>query len=250
MSTALDPAARWRMVYRRPQARLRLYCFPFAGAGASAYRYWPGMLPERVELRAVQLPGRQNRRMEPARASCRELVAELADVLGPELDAAPFAFFGHSMGALVAFELTRELRRRRGVLPVRLAVSGCAAPHVPMHRAPVHQLPEDRLVAEVRRLGGTPAAFLADPALRKLALPALRADLALCHSYAHQTEPPLDCPVSAFGGRTDPLVSATDLDAWQRHTRFPITVRRYSGGHFYLDRNLGTVVSALTQDLA
>ena len=143
----------------RPQARLRLFCFPYAGGGASIFRTWPDGLPADVEVCPVQLPGRGTRLMERPFTQLSPLVEALAQALLPLLDK-PFAFFGHSLGALVSFELARHLRRQYGVHPVRLFVSACRAPQIPHRDRPIHTLPEAEFLAELRRLNGTPAEVL------------------------------------------------------------------------------------------
>jgi medium-chain acyl-[acyl-carrier-protein] hydrolase len=220
-------------VLRRLEApRLRLFCLPYAGAGASAFRAWPGDLPEDVEVYALEPPGRERRVAEPPLAALAPLVASFADAVSPLLDL-QYALFGHSMGALTAFELTRELRRRGLPEPTHLVVSGFRAPHLP-HRAPeLYRLPEDALVAELRRLDGTPAEVLAHEELLALVLPALRADLTACETYVYTDAPPLTCSLSAWGGRLDADLAEDELSAWSCHTSGSFDVHLLDGGHSY-----------------
>src|SRR5262245_53644991 len=148
-------------------ADVRLFCFPYAGGGASVYRGWAGCLPGSVDVCPVQLPGREARFREPPFARIGPLVEALAASIRPWLDR-PFAFFGHSMGALIAFELSRRLQHEHGLQPVRLFVSGCAAPQVQTEREAIHALPADQFRQELRRLNGTPAAVLEDDELMEL----------------------------------------------------------------------------------
>jgi medium-chain acyl-[acyl-carrier-protein] hydrolase len=241
---------RWVIRFRpRPEATARLYGFPHAGAGAPAYRAWAGLLPAAVELRAVQPPGRQDRIREPAFTDLPGLVAALADALGPELGELPFAFFGHSMGALVAFELARELRRRGGPLPVLLGVSAWRGPQVPRALPPVSDLPDPELVAHVRRLGGMPEPVLEEPELLASVLPTLRADYRLCEGYRYRPSAPLDRPISVFGATADPLAGPAELEAWAAQTTRPLSVRVFPGRHFYLLDRLAEVVGAYASDL-
>ena len=185
--THLAPVARDPWLIRpevKPAARLRLFCFTYAGGGASIYRPWTRELPPELELCAVQLPGRENRLLEPAYTEMPALVEQLGTVLAPYLDR-PFAFFGHSMGALVAFEMARTVRRRYGRSALHLFVSGHAAPRIARRRPPVYQLPDAAFVDAIRELNGTPEEVLENADLMALVLPALRADLTVCETYRY-----------------------------------------------------------------
>jgi medium-chain acyl-[acyl-carrier-protein] hydrolase len=232
----------------RPEARLRLFCFSYAGGAASIYRPWTRELPTEIELCAIQLPGREGRLLEQPYSEMSTLAERLADVMERYLDL-PFAFFGHSMGALVSFEVARELRRRHGISPVHLFVSGHAAPQVARRRAPVHQLPDAAFVDAIRELNGTPEQVLQNAELMELVLPALRADLAVCESYRHTGAAPLACPISAFGGLADAEVRYDDLRAWQAHTRGQFRVRLFNGDHFYLREERSALVETICQSL-
>ncbi len=244
------PAPPWvARAQPRAGARLRLFCFPFAGGGASTYRGWPASLPAAIEVCPIQLPGRASRFHEPPFRRAGELVRAAADGLEPLMDR-PFALFGHSMGALVVFELARELRRRGRRGPVLLAVSGHHAPQRPDPEPPISQLPDDEFVAALReRYDGIPAEVLAEPELLELVLPALRADVMVLESYVHRPEAPLECPISCFGGEGDRQVSLADLEAWGEMTRDSCRVRRFPGGHFFLDSAAASLLEALGQDL-
>jgi medium-chain acyl-[acyl-carrier-protein] hydrolase len=229
--------------------RLRLFCFPYAGGAAGVYRSWPDDLPSDVEVCAVRLPGREARLSERPFETAERLVAEAADALAPLLDA-PFAFFGHSMGALVAFELARELRRRGGPEPVRLVVSGARAPHRPNPDPPVRHLPDREFLEEVRvRYDGIPGAVLAHQELLDLLTPCLRADFTLVETYSYSVEAPLACPISCFGGHGDVRVSPEDLDAWGAQTSATFSLRMFEGGHFFLQSAEARVRQAVREEL-
>jgi medium-chain acyl-[acyl-carrier-protein] hydrolase len=232
----------------RPTARIRLFCFTYAGGGASIYRPWTRELPPEVELCAIQLPGRESRLLEEPYAEMTALVDQLSAALDPYLDL-PFAFFGHSMGALVAFEMAREIRGRRGLSPVHLFVSGHAAPQIRRRRAPVHQLPDAAFVEAIRRLNGTPEQVLENAELMAIVLPALRADLALCETYTYVSAAPLSCPISAFGGLADSEVGYDDLRAWQAETTGPFRLRLFPGDHFYLRDERTALLDSIGQTL-
>lgn len=233
-----------------PRARLRLFCFPYAGGGAAVYRGWsaPALLPPEVHLCPVHLPGRGNRFSEPLRTELAPLTERLAEDLAPYLDT-PFAFFGHSMGALIAYELTRLLRREGLPLPEHLCVSGRRAPQLPSDKRPLHDLPEEEFKEELRSLDGTPEEILEHPELMDLFTPILRADFSVCETYRYAEEEPLDIPISAFGGLEDPDVGRDHLLAWRAHTRGPFRVRMLAGGHFFLNPSREALVRAVAEDL-
>ena len=217
-----------------PETCFRLFCFPYAGGGASIYHDWPERLPSDIEVCAIQLPGRENRFGEPPFANLSSLVDALADVLYPNLDF-PFAFFGHSLGSLISFELTRRLRRQKAPCPLQLFVSGCRAPQLPNPDPPIHQLPDAEFIEELRCLNGTPKAVLDNPELMELLLPLLRSDIGIYETYVYDHEAPLDCPIFAFGGLEDKEVSREELAAWHDQTRSRFNIQMFPGDHFFLN---------------
>jgi len=220
-----------------PETRLRLFCFPYAGAGALIFRSWPEGLPTDVEVCPIQFPGRGARLMERPFTHLSSLVAALAEALRPLLDE-PFAFFGHSLGALVGFELARRVRRQYGVHPVRLIVSAGRAPQIPHRGTPIHTLPEKEFLAELRRLNGTPNELLDHQELMEIVLPLLRADFSLFETYEYSPEPPLNCPISAYGGLQDHRVKDSDLEAWRKQTSASFSLQMLPGDHFFLNQPL------------
>jgi medium-chain acyl-[acyl-carrier-protein] hydrolase len=227
---------------------VRLVCLPFAGGGAGAFRTWADALPLTVEVCAVQPPGRETRFREPPYARLAPLVAALADVLPPLFDV-PVVLYGHSLGALAAFELARELRRRGGPVPAQLIVSGRVAPDVPPRPRPLHTLPGAEFRAELRRLNGTPAAVLDNDELMAAFLPVLRADFAAHETYEYREEPPLDCPILAVTGAADTLAPPDQLDGWRRHTRAAFEARVLPGDHFFLQTQRAALLQLLTRVL-
>jgi medium-chain acyl-[acyl-carrier-protein] hydrolase len=244
------PASRW-LAYREvnPRARLRLFCFPYAGGGASAYRGWAAALPADVEVCPVQLPARESRLREAAFARPEPLIAALAEALESHLDL-PFAFFGHSMGAMISFELTRELRRRGGPQPLHVFVSARRAPQVPPREEPIHDLPEPEFLARLRELNGTPEEVLQHAELMRLLMPVLRADFAINETYVYRPEAPLDMGISAFGGLGDVEVTREDLALWGEHSRGPFRLRMLPGDHFFLHSGRDLITESVARDLA
>ncbi|HEX8719944.1 MAG TPA: thioesterase II family protein [Pyrinomonadaceae bacterium] len=228
---------------------VRLFCFPYAGGGAAIYRSWGGILPKPVEVCAAQLPGRGTRMREPAVSDLGALVRALADALENDLDR-PFAFFGHSMGALICFELARHLRERGAPQPVHLFVSGRRAPQLPSTQRVIHDLPEPEFVEELRRLQGTPPEVLEHPELMQLLSPLLRADFSLAETYAYAPGPPLDCPVSAFGGLQDEEVGREELEGWKEQTTGRFKLRMMPGNHFFLDEGRQPLLRSIAEDIS
>lgn len=185
---------------------------------------------------------------EPAHQRIGPLIAELIETLPPDLDR-PFAIFGHSFGALVAFELTRALRQVGLPSPKLLIVSGRVAPQLPLRRRPIHALPDAEFRDELRRLDGTPRAVLDHQELMGLYTPIIRADLAVNESYDYRDEPPLDIPLLALGGLDDTLVSRDDLAAWSAQTRNRFECLSFPGGHFFLQSSTPDLLATLTRAL-
>lgn len=230
-----------------PEADLRLFCFAYAGGGASIFRTWAGGLPSGIEVCAVQLPGHESRIREPAHRRIRPLVEALAQAIEPELDR-PFAFFGHSMGALVAFELARELRRTGRPQPAALSLAAFRAPQMPNPNIRIHHLP-DEMFTVVLRSEGVPETVLQNAELMAALLPTLRADFELCDTYEYTPQARLTCPISIFGGLDDVRVGSGDLDGWQLHTSGPSSVALLPGSHFFLHSAQDALLAAIGQDL-
>jgi surfactin synthase thioesterase subunit len=249
---AASPLANPWIAHARPrsEARLRLFCFPYAGGNASIYRGWGQRLPAEVDVLPVELPGRASRFREPPCRRVAEVVEKAAAALRPLCDR-PFAFFGHSMGAIIAFELARWQRRRSMAGPAMLFVSARRAPHLPDEEPPIHALPEPQMLERLRELNGTPEEALSHPELMQMLLPLLRADFELIETYACAPEEPLACPMEALGGLADTEVEREDLEAWRQHTSGPFGLRLFAGDHFFLNHEpaRGQLLGALAQSL-
>ena len=176
------------------------------------------------------------------------LVQAVAPEIEPYLDK-PFAFFGHSMGAMIAFELARYFRRERGLLPSQLLISGRRAPHLPRTEKDLSSLSDPDFLDSLRELNGTPKEVLENRELMQLMSTLLRADFAVCQRYTYRHEPPLACPIMAFGGLSDREVSRKQLDAWREHTSASFALRMLPGDHFFLNSDQGTLLTLLSQDL-
>lgn len=231
-----------------PQAKLRLFCFAYAGSSASIFRLWSDSLPTTIEVCPIELPGRGSRLRLAPFTRLDTLVSAIAQALLPYLDK-PFAFFGHSMGGLISFELARLLRTEHGLVPFHLFISGRRAPQIPALSPPIHALPEPAFLEELRLLDGTPKAVLENAELMQLLLPTLRADFAVIETYVYAAEPALDCPITAFGGLQDSSVSCDDLEAWREQTSASFSRQMFPGNHFFLHSAQPLLLMNLSQEL-
>ncbi|MGI5230234.1 thioesterase II family protein [Actinoallomurus sp. CA-142502] len=241
MTAASSGTARWLVRRRwRPDASVGLYCFAHAGGSLGEYLRWSDDLPG-LQLWGVHLPGRTSRSGEPPFTR----MAPLVEALVTEIRfARPFVFFGHSLGALVAFEVARELRRRDREQPVRLVLSSCPAPPIARAGLPLHALPDAGLLAEIeRRWGALSAELRTDPDLLAHTLACHRADLELLETYRYRPGEPLDVPITALAGTGE--TSAARVRGWAAHTRAPLTVRLLPGGHFYFRERRDEALRAL-----
>jgi medium-chain acyl-[acyl-carrier-protein] hydrolase len=226
--------------YRRtaPDCRIRLFCFAFAGGGASVFRSWS---LRHVDICPIQLPGRENRLKEPLISRMESLVSALVPALSRH-NGLPHAFFGHSLGGFIAYEMAQRLGGKA------LLVSGCPAPHVPRTARPIHQLPEAEFLEAVKAFDGIPPTIVENPDLLSFFAPVLRADLTLYETYRPAGLKRLPVRVVAFSGEDDPRVTPQQIDAWRdsssdfRHHFLP-------GGHFFLRESEALVLSAIEREL-
>ena len=225
---------RWLAYYRQlPESRVRLFCLPYAGGGASAYRSWQGIMPADVEVCPVQPPGREQRIREAAISSIERLIEAIDAALGPMLDR-PFVLFGYSMGATVAFEWAHRLRMEHGTEPQLLIVAARAAPQLPPTEPRMYDLPDDEFKERLRDLSGTRDGVLENEELMELVLPLLRADFEIHDTYRPTTRPPLTCPIVVFGGREDDTVPEESLRLWSAVSDGPFDLHLLPGDHFGL----------------
>lgn len=238
------------IVRHRPliQPSLRLFCFPYAGAGSSIFRTWGKQFPSDIEICAIQLPGREKRIREPLIENVSSLVENLIPALLPYLDR-PFAFFGHSLGALICFELSRQLRQQNAPTPSHLFVSARHAPHIPNQNKPIHQLPDIEFIEALRCYNGTPQSVLENAELMSMLIEILRADLKINETYIYNQTKPFDFPISAFGGLKDNLVNIQALQSWSDRTTNKFTLRMFAGDHFFLKHQQDSILQAIAEDL-
>lgn len=233
----------------RRSASQKLICFHHAGGNASLYYQWPASLPDSIELISVQLPGRGNRIAEPCHVDMPELIEELYETVKPELDK-PFAFFGYSMGGLVAYELARRFEKE-GIVAKRVFAAAIRAPQV-FHqtgRPKCSELADEALMAELRKLGGTPEEMFANRELWDLCSPIIRADYEVLDHYQHAPMPQLRSPLTVFGGDNDAEATPEALGAWKAVCSDDFRLRMYTGGHFFINSHLPSILRAVLYDL-
>lgn len=233
----------------RAKAQVLLYCFAFAGGSATAYLPWQRSLPSGVGLRAIQLPGRGLRFNEPPSTDFDGIAATLADVVRQDACETPFAFFGHSLGALFAFEVARHLDAAGTVLPGTLFVSGRSGPRYPRMESGLHKLDDDGLIEALRQYNGTPEEILNDRAYMRMLLPAIRADFAMAANYEYRSARPLDVPLTVLAGNEDRHAPEDRALLWQQETRQPIQLHVLPGDHFFILSDPGAVLSLITPQL-
>lgn len=249
MTNELPSANSW-LAFRRTndRARLRLFCFPYAGGGIHTFRGWLETLGPNVDVCPIQLPGRESRLREPPLESIREMVAQISAVVAQFLEL-PTVFLGHSMGAVVAFEVVRELRRRGLPLPKAMIVSGSKAPQQLPVDHPIHGLPDEEFLQKVRQYNGIPQQVLQSDELIGLMLPALKADFRAFETYSYLAEEPLAIPISAYGGLRDAGIARSDLEAWNEQSTHPVIVRMFPGDHFFINQQRQLYLQMLGREL-
>jgi len=235
-------------VRENPNARIRLFCFPYSGATASIYFPWQEILTPTIEICPVQYPGHGNRIGEPLCHRIEALVDQAVQAFQGSLDK-PYMIFGHSLGALFSFELLRAFREKGFPLPKMLFVSGHGAPHLPDPNPPIHQLPDRQFIQTLRDLNGMTSEFFENQELMEMLIPVLRADFEICDFYRYHDQAPFDFPISAYGGLLDPYVHKQDLEAWKNHTQANFTVRMFPGDHFYLNSSRIHLLQMVARDI-
>lgn len=222
----------WLLVRKpRPRAAIRLFCFPFAGGGASIFREWPEKLPGDIEVCAVQYPGRENRIRESPVDNLHVIVTTLFNLLLPRMDI-PYAFFGHSLGAKIAFETAKKLSKERGYHPACLFVSGSRAPHITA-KLQLHQLGETEFINSLRRYAGTPEVVLQNRELMNVFLPMLRADFILAEKFDSDPSEKVEFPICAFVGDNDEIAPLHEVEEWRRFTNGHFEMKVFKGDHFF-----------------
>lgn len=236
------------IVQAQGNPRARLFCLPCAGGGTAIYYPWRDLLIDEVELIRIQLPGRETRLREEPMTRMRPLIKAISKDLASLIDL-PFFLFGHSMGALIAFELSRELFRKCSVVPTHLFVSGRRAPQIPDPDPPTHALPDEDFINYLIQYEGIPKIVMESKELLDLFLPILRADFELLDHYQYQDELLLGCPITAFGGVSDPKIAHNDIRAWRYQTSGKFESYFLAGGHFFINDSKELLLSRINTAL-
>lgn len=231
-----------------PQAKLRLFCLPYAGGSAMVFRTWADDLPPTIEVCPLELPGRGRQMNLPPYTKMQPLVREIAQNLIPYLDK-PFAIFGHSMGGLVSFELTRLLRSDYNLTPLYLFISARNAPQLPPTKRPIYNLPDAEFWQEIRNFNGTPDDVIENQDIIQLFLPILRADFTVLDTYIYTNQLPLNCPISVFGGLQDKEFTDYQLEAWREQTTASFSLQLLEGNHFFIRSNQNILLRSISQQL-
>lgn len=241
----------WLIRQGSPERRLRLFCFPYSGGNAVSFAPWQRELDPAIEVCAVQFPGRGARFRDKPYVSFAALIEALGELIREQADGLPFAFFGHSLGALVAFELTRFCRDRNLTMPVHLFASGCNAPpfRSKTRERRLHELEDDELIEALKDFNGTPQEILDNRELMGLVLPAIRADFALGGDYKYRSAPPLDIPLSVLTGLQDKHVQPEGLAGWKDETTREFRLHEFAGDHFFIHAQRGAVLECLGAEL-
>ena len=229
--------------------RLRLFCFSYAGGSSRVFAGWQERFGDDLEVVAVETPGRGRRFGQALISDLKVLTNELSGAILPLLDR-PFAFFGHSNGALLAYELTRSIKRNCLLLPRALFISGKRAPQMPRDERPLHGLPDDEFIEALKRYNGTPAEVLTNQELLQVFLPILRADFCLGETYRHELDEKLKVDVVLYGGKGDAIVPESDLLAWREVFDGEIEYQSFDGDHFFIHHSRDDVIASMKEKLA
>ncbi len=239
----------WVKFSQSSQEKCKLFCFPFAGGDIYTYRLWGKYLDPQIALYAVQLPGRGARFQEPGFTRLEPLIEELAKLFFPELKS-PFAFFGHSLGGLIAFELTRYLKRNFSIIPQRVFISSSLPVHLYRNwHHNYHQLSDVDLLKKIESFGGISKQVLEHPDLIEMLLPTVRSDMEILETYQYQNTEKLSCPLHVFSGKDDTLISVAELKEWKQHSSGEFSLKIFPGGHFYLNHKTADFFSSLNSKL-
>ncbi|MET9606664.1 alpha/beta fold hydrolase [Streptomyces sp. NPDC006512] len=248
MSDKQNADAWVRRYHAADESPIRLVCLPHAGGSASFYFPMAQALAPAVDVLSVQYPGRQDRRHEPGITDIHVYADALTSALVPWLDR-PLALFGHSMGAVLAFEVTRRLERDHGISPVRVFASGRRSPSSFRHET-VHLRDDDGIVAEMRELSGTDASILGNEEILRMVLPAIRSDYTAIENYRAASDDTVKAPITVLTGESDPRTSREEAEAWEGHTSGGFDIHRFPGGHFFLARQQAQILKIVSEELA
>lgn len=237
--------SKWFLIRKpKPDAAFRLFCFPYAGGSAASYAAWDDLLPDSIELVAIQPPGRANRMDEDLLTSVGQMAQHVAEAIPPLLDR-PYMIYGHSLGSAVSFELLHALKERELPLPFKHICGARRAPQNAPRIPPIHDYPLEKFKTELRESYGTPEIVLNSAELMEIFAPILRTDFKAAYTYLRKPAFKFDVDVAVFGGARDDKVLMEDMAGWQEHFVKPVDFKVFEGGHMFLDTNRELVVGAI-----
>lgn len=239
----------FRLMSPERPCEINLVCFPYAGGSASVFRRWHCGLPDHVAVYGLEMPGRSVRFREPLVRSSSALIPQVGAALLAHIDG-PFAFFGYSMGAILAFETARWLREMHGVLPIHLYVAAMSAPHLPAAKQMRHTLGDESFWSGIKHLNGTPEELANNAEFIEVILPILRADVQIVETYTYTASRPLSCPITALAGSADRDCPSDTVVKWRAHTSARFRFQMFSGQHFFIRTEEQAVLQLLSADLA
>lgn len=245
----IDNQKKWCVTPKpNPSAKIRLFCFPYAGGGPATFSGWERSLPKNIELVAIQPPGRGSHLLDSCIDDMTQMVTQLIRMISPLLDK-PYVFFGHSLGSKIAFELLRHLKAHNYPLPKHFIASGSKGPKEQSEKRAIYALSDNQFIAELERLNGTPKEILQNRELMEILLPMLKADFKIAHTYQCNRDEKFNCDVTVFGGTQDKDVSNEDLAAWCELFSQNSEIHRFEGGHFFVDSLQEEVLDKVTHIL-
>lgn len=233
---------------RQQPAEFTLFCFPFSGGTATAFKPWLAHNSEVLEVVPVKLPGRETRFKEPAFFDLVDMASAFVDALAPHTNRR-YALYGHSMGAIIIFEVVRQIRQRGLPMPVHLFPAAYRSPERPSTKKHIHHFDDDAFLEELRTYEGTPESFFDNPELIEFLLPMLKADFSIHETWVYKTQPPLDLPITAFYGKEDPIAPAAEMAPWQAHTSQGFELVQMPGSHFFLNHGRPLVIRKILAKL-
>jgi medium-chain acyl-[acyl-carrier-protein] hydrolase len=239
----------WFITFKpKHTAAIRLFCFHYGGGGASIFRQWANDIIEFAEVVSIQLPGREERYNEPLLSDLHVIIDKLC-INFTNYTNKPFIFFGHSLGALIAFELARALRKKGMFQPKKLIVSGTKAPQICSNEPFLHKLSDEKFLKELEKYNGIPHSIITDKELISMFLPAIRADFCISETYQYKIEPPLTYPIVALGGLDDNTFNKEWLIEWKEQTNDSFKYYFLPGNHFFIKDSYREIIDLMNSFL-
>lgn len=245
----MKKTSRWFVeVEPNTAAAVRLFCFPYAGGSSAAYYNWANILPSKIEVLAIELPGHGTRFDETPMVDLLPILSSLTADISNYVDK-PFVFFGHSIGTIISFELCRNLIKENLPLPYLFIASGGRAPHLPPREKQIHALPDKEFILELKKYNEIPKTVPQNYNLITPFLPMLRADFAISENFHFIEGEPLPIPITALGGTNDSLVTEEDIIAWKLHTQKNFNYKLFPGEHFFIKTSQTQVLETVAKTI-